>query len=170
MAKSNNRLLPFILIAVGLLLVVTAISFALLIPNILDPVDVALPNQVGGLAMVSVTRGSQAIQEISSLHGEEFVLESGAIAVYGKDRQITVWVARTGQAAEMFSAMKNKSAQGNSPFQLTGERQLDGHLIDQLDGMGQTNFYFQSGDRVIWLAANQNLAENALQQIFNFYR
>lgn len=170
MTNINNRILPFILIAAGLVLVVTAISFALFNPNILNPGDVALPTQVAGLSMVSVTKGSQAIQEISKLHGEEFVLESGAIGVYGKDHQITVWVARTRQAGEMFSTMKNKIAQGNSPFQLTGERHLDGYLIDQLDGMGQANFYFQSGDRVIWLAANQNLAENALQQIFNFYR
>lgn len=166
----NKRILPLVLIAAGLILVFTAISFVLFNPNIILTGEESLPSQVVGLSMVSETRGKGAIRKISSLHGEEFVLETGVIGVYGGNHQITLWVARTQQAAEMFSAMKNKIAQGNSPFTLTGERQLSGIVIDQLNGLGQTHFYFQAGDRVIWLAVNQEIAESALQQVFNFYR
>jgi hypothetical protein len=35
--------------------------------------------------------------------------------------------------------------------------------------MGQRHFYFQSGSLVVWLAADDTLAEPALEQVAAFY-
>jgi hypothetical protein len=35
--------------------------------------------------------------------------------------------------------------------------------------MGQKHFYFQSGDLLIWLAADQEIAEQAISQVLEFY-
>jgi hypothetical protein len=65
--------------------------------------------------------------------------------------------------------MKDKIAEGNSPFTPTGERPDGSRVIYELGGMGQKHFYFQSGDLLIWLAADVDLAEQALGQVLVFY-
>jgi hypothetical protein len=69
----------------------------------------------------------------------------------------------------MLIAMKDKIAEGNSPFTPAGERPDGGRVIYELEGMGQKHFYFQSGDLLIWLAADQEIAEQAISQVLEFY-
>ena len=41
--------------------------------------------------------------------------------------------------------------------------------VYELVGMGQLHYYFRSGNLVIWLAANEQVAELALQDALDFY-
>ena len=50
-------------------------------------------------------------------------------------------------------SMRDRIAEGNSPFTPTGEIQGGNHNIFTVDGLGQIHFYFQSGKMIIWMAA-----------------
>jgi hypothetical protein len=50
-----------------------------------------------------------------------------------------------------------------------GELKDGNRLIYELEGMGQRHYYFQSGKLLIWMAANPELAEQAITEILKFY-
>ncbi|MBE3068022.1 MAG: hypothetical protein IMZ73_11465 [Chloroflexi bacterium] len=115
--------------------------------------------------------GPQAVADFSNLHGEQFSLTSGAVGFYGNNRA-TIWVAGAPlnlMAARLVTAMRDKIAEGNSPFTTSGEYQDNKRTIYALEGMGQKHFYFQSHNLVIWLAADADIADAALQQLKEIY-
>ena len=65
--------------------------------------------------------------------------------------------------------MRQKIAEGNSPFTPVDEFDSRHRKIYVLEGMGQRHYYFQSQNLVIWLAANPAFADKALQQILEVY-
>ena len=60
-------------------------------------------------------------------------------------------------------------AEGRSPFEELGSFELDDFVIYELEGIGQTHYYWQSGRLVLWLAADGELAERALGEVVIFY-
>ncbi len=83
-----------------------------------------------------------------------------------------IWAAGTASTNEtrrLLEEMRDKIAQGGSPFQPTGVRSIANREIYALDGMGQKHFYFQSGKTLVWLAANAEIADQALEQTLDFY-
>jgi hypothetical protein len=139
---------------------------------IANPASAKLPKSLAGLPLTTATYGTDAVAEITRLHQEDFSLSSGAMGMYGANNEITLWIAglsENSKAGQMVDAMNHKIAQGGSPFIPSGERRIKGRTIYQLDGMGQKHFYFQSGDLVLWLAADPLLAESAIQQLLEAY-
>lgn len=166
-----KRIFSRVLITLGVLLSIGALSQLFLNNRIssLSPVD--LPGQVAGLLLTDSTRGDQAIAEFTDLHGQEFPVKFGAIGVYG-NRNITLWVAGTASdsiAGELTKAMQERIAEGTSPFTPVDEINDRNRKVYALEGMGQKHYYFQSQNLVIWLAANPALADEALQQILEVY-
>ncbi len=132
----------------------------------------APPHTIAGVPLSQVITGPEAIRSIQQLHGKEFPLVSGAVATYG-DGNIVLWVSGAGDeaaAAELTALMTERIAEGRSPFTEEGTRQVDGFTIYDLSGLGQRHFYWQSGDLVLWLAADEALAEDALKEVVSFYR
>jgi hypothetical protein len=130
-----------------------------------------LPDRVADLPLTSKLTGTDATEEFSMLHQEHFPLTSGAVGIYG-DNQAAVWVGGAPlpfMARELVDAMRDKIAEGNSPFTPLSPRQAGGRTIYALEGMGQKHFYFQSSNLVIWLAAEPALADKALQQTLEAY-
>ncbi len=116
--------------------------------------------------------GDQAIMEISRLHRNPFPLTSAAIGYYGEQEPIILWVSDTknqNTAAMLVTDMHDAIATGNTPFSPVGEAAIDGRSVNELSGMGQRHFYFQSDSRVIWLAADPGMADEALLQVMEFY-
>jgi hypothetical protein len=73
-------------------------------------------------------------------------------------------------AAEMVREMTGKIAEGRSPFTPTGVRQAAaGRSVYELVGMGQRHFYFQSANLVVWLAADESIADKAVSEGLLFY-
>ena len=70
----------------------------------------------------------------------------------------------------MLNQMQESIAEGNSPFTPIGMSAIDGRAVYELAGMGQTHYYFQSGARVVWIAAAPEVAGTALQEALAFYR
>lgn len=166
-----KRIIPFGLITLGFLLSFGVLGQLYWNNRESSPAAVNLPDQLAGLSMTASKSGDEAIAEFTDLHGKEFPITSGSVGIYG-NREITVWVAGAPSASialEMTDAMQAKIAKGNSPFSPLNEINNGSRKIYALEGMGQRHFYFQSGNFVIWLAADPALADQALQQILEVY-
>lgn len=166
-----KRSISLTLIVLGTLFVVAALGWASFEETIGNPATLTLPEQLAGLPLSSQMNGPQAVADFSNLHGKQFPLTSGAVGIYG-DHQATLWVAGAPlnlMTARMVTAMRDKIAEGNSPFTPSGEYQDNKRTIYVLKGMGQKHFYFQSQNLVIWLAADADIADTALQQLKEIY-
>jgi hypothetical protein len=169
--NSDRRTTAVGLIVFGVVLVV----FAILYP--FDTADedgtaIPLPGAVAGIPLLTASTGRQAIDEIESLHGQDFVLTDGARGSYGDNGEVTLWVSASASesaASQLLIAMYDKISKGNSSFEPMGEKDMDGRTVYQLEGMGQTHYYFQSGNLVIWLAGTSSLMDEALAQLLVFY-
>ncbi len=162
-------------IALGALLFLVSVGYWAYGVVLANPRPVAVPDSVAGMSLTQKTVGPEAVAEVTRLHGKEFPLTSGAMATYGGDGAVTLWVSGVPAspiAGEMVRAMTEKIAEGRSPFTPTGTHDMDGRTVYELVGMGQRHFYFQSGSLVIWLAApaGEGLAETALAEALKFYR
>ena len=132
----------------------------------------SVPREIAGLPLTQLITGQDAIESIQQLHGKEFPLVDGAVAIYG-DRSVILWVSDAGSisaAADLAELMKIRIAEGRSPFEELGSFGLDNFFIYELEGMGQAHYYWQSGNLVLWLAADGGLAENALKETAEYYR
>src|SRR5574341_1413870 len=73
---------------------------------------------LGALLIIDTRTGAEATSEFENLHGKQFPLTSGAIGIYD-NQQITLWAAATASdsiASQMVESMREKIAEGNSPF------------------------------------------------------
>jgi len=169
---ASSKRLPLILIFVGIVLVIASFAFPAFIKAKNTVSEVPIPNQIGSYSLGSKATGNAAIQEFTRLHGKSFPVLAGAKANYGSGNQVTLWVASTASTADtqqLMEAMRDKIAEGQSPFSPSGSSQASGRTVFALDGMGQKHFYFQSGKYLVWMAATADLADPALQQILTFY-
>ncbi|MEK7277886.1 MAG: hypothetical protein AAB342_03630 [Chloroflexota bacterium] len=167
---------PVALVVAGALLLLGSAGYLLYARALANPGAAAVPEAIAGMPLSQKTVGVEAVAEVTRLHGKEFPLTSGAMAMYGQGAA-TLWVSGTAAnplAAGMVRAMTDKIADASagsarSPFTPLGERQMSGRTVYELSGMGQRHFYFQSSNLVIWLAVDETIAENALDETLQFY-
>ncbi len=167
---------PILLITLGALAITGAAGWLAFSTWLANPGEVAVPQAMAGLPLTQKAVGPDAVAEVSRLHGKEFPLISGAMAAYGEGA-VVLWVSGAPAspiAAEMVRAMTDKIAEASagparSPFTPLGGRQMNGRTVYELSGMGQRHFYFQSSNLVIWLAADDSIAESALDETLQFY-
>ncbi|MEK7809854.1 MAG: hypothetical protein AAB571_12330 [Chloroflexota bacterium] len=167
----RNLFSPKLIIVVGALLFLASAGYWAYTEVLPRPKPISVPEAVAGVQVTQKISGADAVTEVTLVHGKEFPMTSGVIAIYG-DSAATVWVSSSAQntiAAQMVQAMTNKIAEGRSPFTSPQARQLNGRRVYELSGMGQQHFYFQSGKLVIWLTADKAIAEKALGEITAFY-
>lgn len=160
------------LIGAGSLLVLGVTGYLLFNLFLGAPGPAPLPGHVAGYTLARHAFGQAAIDEITQMHGKAFSLTSGAVGIYGAQGQATLWVSGTGLpfiAGRLVEAMRERIAEGRSPFTPLGGRQEDGRTVYELEGHGQKHFYWQSGRLVVWLAADFELAEQALAEMLDFY-
>jgi hypothetical protein len=138
-----------------------------------NPGDLALPGQLANLQQATSTHGGAAVQEIKRLHNQEFAISRGATASYGTDQKIRLWVGGTlfpFQAQDVLEAMRSGIESGRFPFTQLGEMELSDTTVFALESANQLHLYFRQGPYVIWLAANPDVAEQAVAEILEFYR
>ena len=166
-----KRIFPVVLIMLGILLSLGALSQLYWSNRNNSAMPINLPNRLAGLPITDSQSGANAIAEIADLHGKEFPVNFGEIGMYG-NREITLWIAGAPSesiALEMTNTMQAKIAEGHSPFTVVNEINDRNRKVYALEGMGQKHYYFQSKNLVIWLAANPAFADEALQQILEVY-
>ena len=71
-------------------------------------------------------------------------------------------------AGGLLVAMRDKIAEANSPFAPLAEREIKRRKVDELQGRGQSHYYFRSDNLIVWLAAAETHAEVALRQVLDF--
>jgi len=166
MSKKWKALL---LIGCGILIVLVALVYDVYEQTFRQINPAPLPVEVAGLPLEGRTYGGPALAELSRMHGQEFQLTQGAVGSYG---EATLYVAGTPlryMAGRMMVDMREKIVRSESPFTPLGELKYGSRTVYELVGMGQQHYYFRSGNLVIWLAANEQAAEMALQEALDFY-
>lgn len=111
-----------------------------------------VPQKLGGLSLVSADVGQQAIEGMAQLHGKDVGIVDGWIGRYQAGG--VVWVGQaTGEqvAASLLAAMAARIAAANGPFRDLRAADLDGQRLYSVTGQGRTHYFFQKGDKVIWL-------------------
>jgi hypothetical protein len=169
--KANN-FLAFLLISVGTLVLIASLGYGFFHYNLTNPGNAPLPDSLVDLPIKTHAFGRQAVGEINQLHGLEFPLLSGAVGHYGDQGQTTLWISgapNPSMADKLTAKMVERIAEGDSPFRPTNERQDENRTIYALDGHGQKHFYFRSGKLVVWLAADVEIADQALAETLIFY-
>lgn len=165
----SQRRTAIVIISLGVLVQLGSLAY-LLTSTRTD--TLTLPQTLADLPLANATYGPEAVTEINRLHGKDFPLTAGALGHYGNDRA-TLWVSQfvsRAVAEQIVDAMRDKIAEGRSPFEPVGSRQAGSRLIYELSGLGQQHFYFQANDLVIWLAVDQSLADQALSQTLEVYQ
>lgn len=168
-----TRRLPPLLALAGLLFLIGGFAYSAFQRAVASPGPAPLPATLADLPLLHDEAGSAAAEDIARLHRQTFPLSGAAVGIYGGSTgQATLWVSRSplsAMAAQMERAMEEAIAAGNSPFSPEKAWQLRGYRIRTLSGMGQKHYYFRSGNLVLWLAADQALAEAALTDVVAFY-
>ena len=167
-----RRLGPLLLITFGVVTMLAGFGLWRFQNVTAHPGPATLPDRLAGLALASSVYGDEAVREISRLHSEDFPLSSGAVGMYGLQHPITIWVTGTPAAllaSRLLGEMKMKIGEGQTPFHPVTEREDRSRTIYELEGMGQKHFYFQSHNLLVWLAADPDLAELALEDTLKFY-
>ncbi len=167
-----KRTTPFLIVTAGVLVILSGVVANRYNRLLESPGDAPLPASIAGLQLSDFSLGKEAVGEIAKLHRETFPLTSGATGAFGNKREILVWSSGTAnrlRAAKMVSAMRNAIKTGASPFTPVGEVTSEGRTIYQLVGLGQQHYYFQSDAYVIWMAADSSYAEQALDEVLEFY-
>jgi hypothetical protein len=159
------------LIGVGIFLVLIGLGYTFYIQKE-NSRSSLLPKEMVGFPLGSEVTGSSAFAELSWMHGQDFQLKQAAVGTYGNANQVIIYVSGTDSGAlagQLISAMRDKIAAVDSPFEPIAEREIDQRMVYELDGMGQRHFYFKSDQLIIWVAVDDRLAEDALQQVLRFY-
>jgi hypothetical protein len=125
-----------------------------------------LPQSIGSLRLERIQSGEEARQEIDRLHGKQIDFRRGYVGTYGNGRA-TLWISEydsEGEAAEGIGKMAQRiqtSKKGN--FWHFREMSIQGVAVYFVVGMGQAHYFFQKGERVIWLAVDPPLAREAIR-------
>lgn len=167
-----RKALPIIIVISGFLILATALYLIWLPAPQASQQTTSFPTSVTGFSLTQHINGKEAIDSINQLHGKEFPLQDGVVAVYG-EQNATLWVsvaASQNEASELTSLMVERIAEGNSPFVQKGVLDFNGVLVYYLEGLGQNHYYWQSGNLVLWLAVDAEYAGDALMETLAFYR
>ncbi|HET6444269.1 MAG TPA: hypothetical protein VFI27_06775 [candidate division Zixibacteria bacterium] len=169
----GKRLIPTILIAAGVLLAVTSAAYWQFRSAIDNPGIADVPETIAGLSLSQASYGLDAVSEVTRLHEKSFPLSSGTAAMYGQSGEmVMLWVTGTPAqplATKMIADMETAIGKTKSPFTPVGVRNISDRAVYELNGMGQKHFYFQSAASVIWLAADEPIAEITLAEALDFY-
>ncbi len=138
-----------------------------------NPGAVPLPNEIAGLPLDNAYYAMRAVEDFSSLHGQNFALVGGAVGQYLDHSEVVIWVGEAPlaiMAFEMTLRMERVIGKGHSPFLPLGNYNQGNIRVYELEGLGQRHFYFRVGRLVIWLAADALVAEQALADTLFFYQ
>ena len=159
------------LIGLGIFLMVLGLGYTFYIQKENSNASL-LPKEMVGFPLASEVTGSSAFAELSWMHGQDFQLKQAAVGTYGNEDQVIIYVAETdtkSMAGRLITAMRDRIAAVGSPLEPISEREIGQRMVYELEGMGQRHFYFRSDQFILWLAVDEDFAEEALRQVLRFY-
>lgn len=159
----------YLFIAIGLVVAV-GLSFGL---NVLAPrMQRDAPERLGNLELIGSSEGSEALAQISRLHGTDIKLVSAYIVEYANDNErVTVWVGRaesSNAGAELIKRMLQAIEKGGSGFSNLQRLTIADHEVFRVDGPGGEHFFYNSREpreAVVWLTVEAADALSILEQV-----
>lgn len=138
------------------------------LPGAEGPGGVLPPPELGGLPLVHLQRGEEALQAINRLHATAIEIVDGYVATYGRGHeQVIVWWSRAAseaRAVELVEAMTDKMAASpmfSRPEAVTAE----GRRVYSTSGAGMRNYYWASGTDVYWVGIVSSREEAILKAL-----
>ena len=123
--------IPILLIALGSLILLGVLGYGYYQFILSNPNSAPLPETIIEFPLQRHAFGAQAVEEINNLHNLKFPLSSGAVAVYGSQGKVTLWVsgrhggwaisnpARVTAASTAPTSLAQQSASPSTPSQTT---------------------------------------------------
>lgn len=125
--------------------------------------------EVGGLKLVRLVTGEDAMYAINKLHGKKINVAKGMIAFYkGGNEKADIWVSQsfsTDDAIQQTEIMIEKMRGKGSPFSGYKEIERDGVKIYSFKGMGQEYYIFRIKKDVYWISANSSIIDELYKSI-----
>ena len=167
-----KKWMALVLIGLGFFLIVLGLGYTFYIQKENSAGSSLLPKELVGLPLSWEIAGPSAFAELFWMHGQDFQLNQAAVGKYGNEDQVIIYVAETdtkSMAGRLITAMRDRIAAVGSPFEPIAEQEIDQRMVYELEGMGQRHFYFRSDQFILWLAVDEDFAEEALRQVLRFY-
>ncbi len=171
--KRRGLVLLQLFIVVGLLALV-GFSFG---QNVLAPREqLDVPERLGTLELTGTLGGSEAMAQITRLHGTNIEVMSAYIVkyAYGHERVI-VWIGRVESrdaAAALTRKMIDGIGKGGSIFGNLQRLTIAGQEVFQVDGPGGEHFFYNSrgtDKQIVWLTVEADDALSTLKQVVNTF-
>lgn len=164
-----------VLTGVGLVIIGVAIV-AVLIANTggrsqqASSIDLRALEALAGSPLVASLRGPAALREVSRLHGKRIDATDALVLRYGNG--IAVWISASATplgASALLWKMNRRMSGGTTVFSMPRAREVHGRTVFTTDGQGQRHYYYQSSNKVLWLAGPPSLADEALEALLQLY-
>lgn len=121
-----------------------------------------MPDVLAGLPLTHRVDGPNATGEIDRLHGKAIRVGAASIAHYewsGTVAMLYVSDVYLGFLADrMLQAMTERMQKGDSPFAPPRQFRQAGQSIFWTLGEGQAHFFYRRGSKLVWLAADEQVA------------
>ena len=170
--KSKANLFSYVMLLIGVILLAGVAVYAFAnVPYIFQVEKDTVPRTISALPRVRKITGQRAIENIQKLHGYDFNLENGTIAIYG-NQDVILWVSDPGSeqgAANLIETMKARISDGNSTLHELGSFELLDYTINELEDADQQHYYWQVENFVIWLTVDATIADGALGEVVLYY-
>jgi hypothetical protein len=145
--------------------------------NVLDPqAQLVVPQQLGTLELIGSVEGSQALEQVTRLHGTDIDLQNAYIAEYARgNERATVWVGTAGSeeaAAELTRRMVEGIKKGGSGFSNLQRLAFGGLDVYRVKGPGGEHFFYVSRKlrkNVVWLTVDAVDATSLVERAVNIY-
>lgn len=165
------------LIVIGIIAAI-GISFAI---NVLGAQKhPGVPEKLFEMKVGNYVSGSQALNQVSQLHGMNIELAGAIVAEYShnfnpyhrNDEKVSVWIGKTNTIAEAVDLLNRmyqgiQIGKGSTPFSNATKLTVDGHEVFQVEGPGGKHYFYAIGDpepRVVWLTISSPNADGILRE------
>ncbi|MCF6095194.1 hypothetical protein L1765_14615 [Microaerobacter geothermalis] len=146
-----------ILFSIVFIFAIIVLSYSLLQPSpVQENFDQnKIPYKLGDFSLVNKIEGPQAMEQIRYLHGKEIPIDNAFILEYqGRNGHATVWISESneeGNAEKLFRRM-NGLMDNSKVYTNHKEITIDGITLQYVYGMEMDNYYYFSGNQVIWIS------------------
>ena len=131
------------------------------------------PQQLAGMSLTNAISGPDAIKEVSQLHGSNIEVKTAYVVAYqgSGGLSMNIWFSEAKDekdAKGLFVAMDSKMPTTQA-FQNYKTVTVDGKQFKFVTGMGQEHYYWQTGNRVIWVSIGGKNTAEVLKQVAPLY-
>jgi len=143
-------------------------SLFLLIP--LESMGNMLPESIGEFRLQKMESGEKAKKEIARLHGKNLDFRTGYIGTYTLgNTKAKLWISdynskieAAGEVERMARRIQTREGKEFRHFRMIP---IEGIPIYFVVGMGQAHYFYQTGNKVIWLAVDPRLAKETIRDL-----